>query len=127
MVNRVFIYGTFVQDEQNLLPFLSSLGSMTAPPPPTPLLPPEAIEILREPSITQLIGKLYHLTPARNYQPVTPFGIGNFTWFAEIRSALKENRKYFFEAAQGDKWLVRWLRQESDDAGSYMAIALEHS
>ena len=111
MVNRVFIYGKFLAE---------SASSHT--------VPPVALEILREPSVLEAIGKLYVLTPQqRNYQPVTPYGVTNFSWYEDYRRSSEKGAKFFFEAEHGDKWRVQWLRQESDEAGgAYIAVGLTH-
>lgn len=117
MVNRVFIYGYFMEREP------TGLYRLT-PPPGT--LPSEAIEILREPSVVELIGKVWVLTSARNYQAVTPFGVTNFQWFQNFQRASKEGTPFYFKAEHGDKWNVRWFRQESDESGPYIAAGLQH-
>ncbi|HEV2988964.1 MAG TPA: hypothetical protein VG759_11010 [Candidatus Angelobacter sp.] len=112
MVNRVFIYGQFLAESEL---------------PKSPTVPPLALEILREPSVLEAIGKLYVLTSQQNYRPVTPYGVTNFSWYDDFRRSSEKGTKLFFEAEHGDKWLVRWLRQESDDAGgAYMAVGLSH-
>jgi hypothetical protein len=116
MVSRIFIYGRF-QDEPGIpLSFL----------PPPPELPSVAIEILREFSALEFIGKVYVLTPGRNWQPVTPLGVGNFDWFKKYQSQSRQRSKFYFAAQDGDLWRVLFLRQESDDQGPYLAAALKH-
>jgi len=119
MVNRVFIYGDFT--EKHKLPFLP-------PPPRLDDLSPLAIEILREFSPSELIGKIYVLTQSRNYQPVTPLGVRNYSWYNDYRLASigKSDPHFHFTVKDGDKWRVLWMRQESDDLGPYMAVALRH-
>lgn len=122
MVNRVFIYGEFQSE-------VSDSGMRGIPPPPRrDDLAPQAIEILREFSPMDLIGKIYVLTQGRNYQPVTPLGVRNFAWYNEYRIASVGTKKprYLFKVKDGDLWHVLWMRQESDEAGPYMAAALRH-
>jgi hypothetical protein len=124
MVRRTFIYGEFLGAE-----FFSDSAYGLAPP-PRPELATEAIEILREFSLLEFVGKIYVLTPSRNYEPVTPLGVRNYTWYRDYQMASlgkeKGKSKYYFKVKQGDIWRVLWIRQESDDAGPYMAVALQH-
>ena len=121
MVNRVFIYGQFEEDDPTKLIVGQILGSPSD-------IATEAIEILREPSVLELIGKVYVLTASRNYQPVTPLGVRNYTWFKDfqISSIGRVRPKFYFRVKDGDRWQVLWIRQESDDSGGYIAVALRH-
>jgi len=132
MVRRVFIYGKFMTEEEAspspLAPFLKALtftGTLSEM--SGSELSTEAIEILREPSVLELIGKVYVLTSARNYQPVTPLGVRNFTWYTNYQDAVTKQKKFYFKAKDGDLWLVPWMRLESDETGSYIAVALKHA
>jgi hypothetical protein len=118
MVSRVFIYGHFAISDAHSS-FFEKIGLQST-------LPPQAIEILREPSVLELIGKVYVLTTNRNYQPVTPFGVSSFSWFTDFQQASKRGEAFYFEAEQGDKWQVKWMRQESDEVGPYIAVGLKH-
>lgn len=117
MVSRVFIYGEFAIG--------SALGPLKMSRPPS-VLARQAIEILREPSVLELIGKVYVLTTSRNYQPVTPFGVSSFDWFSDFQNASKQGEPFYFIAERGDRWNVKWMRQESDESGPYIAIGLKH-
>jgi hypothetical protein len=129
MVKRVFIYGQFATEQSPLPIFLrpefSSIGSPIAPSGTTELST-EAIEILREFSTLELIGKVYVLTSNRNYQPVTPLGVRNFNWYNDFQKASMNKEKFYFRAKNGDLWTVPWIRLESDDSGAYIAAALKH-
>jgi hypothetical protein len=118
MVSRVFIYGHFGIGG-------GAFDNVRFTKPPSALAP-QAIEILREPSVLELIGKVYVLTSSRNYQPVTPFGVSSFSWFTEYQQASKRSEAFYFNAEQGDRWQVKWMRQESDEAGPYIAVGLKH-
>ncbi len=128
MVNRVFIYGQFLA-EYETRPKPLFLGQSLEPigkPISVPELSPIAIEILREPSVLELIGKVYVWTINRNYQPVTPLGVGNFNWYEQYQAASRNKEKYYFKAKDGDLWQVPWMRQESDESSAYIAVALKH-
>jgi hypothetical protein len=125
MVRQVFIYGEFIS-QQKLSPNLVLGKSLGLPPPPRLDVSAEAIEILREPSVLEVIGKIWVLTSNRSYQPVTPLGVRNFEWYREYQTALQVKDKFFFKAKDGDVWQVPWMRQESDESGSYIAVGLKH-
>ena len=130
MVRRVFIYGQFIigaEALRNRLPFFPAGQSLSPPPlPPSLDLSTEAIEILREFSPLELIGKVYTLGSGRNYAPVTPLGVRNFSWYREYERASRKSEGFYFKVKDGDVWKVLWLRQESDDTGAYIAVALKH-
>lgn len=121
MVNRVFIYGEF--ENEGSLP-----TSLTPPPRFRDTLSPVAIEVLREFSPLELIGKIYVLVQSGSYQPLTPLGVRNYTWYKEYRMASlgDSSARFSFAVKDGDKWRVLWMRQESDDSGPYIAVALKH-
>lgn len=129
MVKRVFIYGRFLTEEEaepsGVPPFLTPLR-LTPPPSFEPELSSEAIEIMREFSVLEFIGKVYVLTSSRNYQPVTPLGVRNFNWFGNYQKATFSKEKFYFKVKDGDLWKVAWMRPESDEAGAYIAVALKH-
>lgn len=128
MVRRVWVYGAFLTEREASphVPFLAPGLRLSPPPTSEPALAPQALEILREFSVVEFIGKVYVLTPGRNYQPVTPLGVRNYTWWGQFQDAVKEGGKFYFKANDGDLWHVVWLRQESDDAASYIAAGLKH-
>jgi hypothetical protein len=127
MVRQVFIFGEFIS-QQRLSPPLTIGSPLQMPPATVPglELSTEAIEILREPSVLEVIGKIYVLTSNRNYQPVTPLGVRNFNWYREYQTASRTKDKFFFKAKEGDLWHVPWMRQESDESGAYIAVGLKH-
>jgi hypothetical protein len=118
---RIFIYGNFVDEAER-----SSSGRARR------ILggnqPGVAIEILREFSALEMIGKIYVLTRAQNWAPVTPLGVSQFEWYKTYQQALRKKEAFFFEegAETSDVWRVLYIRQESDEVSSYMAVALRH-
>jgi hypothetical protein len=96
-------------------------------PPPPSALPPFALEILREPSLSEVIGKIYAFVSSnRNNQPLTPYGISNYSWYGDFVFPSPKREKLYFDVEHGDKWLVKWVRQESDDSGQNVAAGLQH-
>ncbi len=133
MVRRVFIYGRFLTHLETLpKPPMTGpgigqpIGFSAIGSPIVPEVSPIAIEILREPSVLELIGKVYVFTASRNYQPVTPLGVSNFNWYDSYQTALRNKEKYYFQGKDGDLWQVPWMRQESDESSAYIAVALKH-
>lgn len=130
MVRRVFIYGRFLSQQEafpSILPGILPSPLFGTPINPEAELSTEAVEILREPSILELVGKIYALTSGRNYQPVTSLGVRNYMWYQRYQHATANGEKFYFKVKDGDLWLVAWMRLESDETGSYIAVALKHS
>jgi hypothetical protein len=125
MVNRVFIYGEFQGADPAALMLRRLLGGQQSD---LATLATQAIEILREFSPLELIGKVYVLTQNRNYQPVSPMALRDYTWYKDYqKSSLGgATAKFHFKVKDGDLWQVLWIRQESDDSGPYIAVALRH-
>lgn len=114
---RVFIYGNFLNHEQKArrLPLPQEAYS-------------NAIEVLREFSATELVGKVYTRTIGGNIQPATPMGAATYNWYRDylefLRSGKSEEQSLYFETQDGDYWEVLYFRPESDDSGGYVAVAL---
>jgi hypothetical protein len=114
--NRVFLYGHFLDRKEKSGP----------PMPPTPTV---AIEILREFSPSELIGKIYVQTRDMNWQPLSPSGANSYSWFTAYRSMQQDEQSrnsLYFQTPERDYWEVIYFRQESDESGAYMAAALRH-
>jgi hypothetical protein len=115
---RVFVYGNFLNKEQKArrLPIPIEASS-------------NAIEILREFSSTELVGKVYARTRGGNLQPVSPMGVRDYTWYQDYQSFLRDGKiiekSLYFESQDGDYWDVIYFRPESDESGGYMAVALQ--
>lgn len=116
MVNRVFIYGEFQSGNPPSFLTLGRPGEVAT----------EAIEILREFSPNELIGKIYVLTQDGSYLPVSPYGVRNYVWYKDYQEAARRKQPTRFVARAGDDWQVQWIRQESDDSGPYIAAGLKH-
>jgi hypothetical protein len=125
MNNRVFLYGDFVERTDRV-------RNKNLPPPPAPppsLRPSIAIEILREFSSSELIGKIYVQTRDQNWQPVSPLGLNSYDWFSMYRNIQKNEQstnQLYFQTPEKDYWEVLYFRQESDESGAYVATALRH-
>jgi hypothetical protein len=119
---QIFIYGNFVDEADRSTTGRARriLGGQQ---------PSIAVEILREFSALEMIGKIYALTRDRNWAPVTPLGVSQYSWYKDYQEALRRKQSFFFEgqgADTPDVWKVLYIRQESDEVGSYLAVALRH-
>ncbi len=105
--NRVFIYGHFRD-------LASSIGLILGGGPNI------AIEILREFSATELVGKIYAKGIGGNWGPVSQQGLSNFNWYKKFLA----ERSLQFETEGSDPWQVLYFRPESDETGPYVAVGL---
>jgi hypothetical protein len=109
-VRKTFVYGNF-----NWI----GPGGFGVPQPPGNYS--FAIEILREFSANEFIGKLY-AQQASNWSPVSIYGLSNYDWY----NWFQKNRMLYFVMPGPENWKVLHLRQESDETGPYVAIAVQH-
>jgi hypothetical protein len=86
-----------------------------------------AIEILREYSATEFIGKLYARTPNFTWAVMDTTGLDNQEWYRWTKGPLGRHMPLKFIMEGGDTWKVLHFRFESDETGPYVAIALKHS
>lgn len=120
---RIFIYGQFVDSKER------STSGRAARILSGDRLPSIALEILREFSALELIGKIHVMGRDRNWLPVTELGVTQFDWYKKYQEASRRKQEFYFEAdgpESLDLWRVLYIRQESDQFGSYMAVALRH-
>jgi hypothetical protein len=109
--NRTFLYGTF-----NAAP-PGGISKMFGTDPGV------AIEILREFSASELVGKVYVMGSSGNWVPVSQPGVRNYTWYREFPNT--KNLAFWIDGS--DPWKVLYFRDESDDAGPYVAVGLKLS
>jgi len=104
----VFVFGDFVVPD--LLP------------PSTSGQPPlAAVEILREFSPREFIGKVYH-QPEGTWRPLHPTNAARYEWYNKYQSGTK----VYFEMRGAGRWEVEWFRSESNarSPNPYLAVAL---
>src|SRR5580704_11802159 len=89
--DRPFVYGDFV------------FGSPRSRIPPPPGSQPFAIEILREYSVNEFIGKLYVKTPIGNWQPASLPGVSGHKWYMNYA---KLPRLLYFDMEGSGRWAV---------------------
>ena len=90
-----------------------------------------AIEVLREYGPNELIGKIYSRGIGQNWVPVAPSEAEESDWFKSYK-AFPQNvrvvpKVYHFEMEGSGVWVVLHFRNESDEAGPYVAVALRYS
>jgi hypothetical protein len=82
--------------------------------------PDIAIEVLREFSATELVGKLFSKSVG-GWQLMTSVGVGNYVWYQDFTAA----KGVQFIMQGSDPWDVLFFRPESDEAGPYVAVGLK--
>jgi hypothetical protein len=108
--NRTFVYGDF---------FLGRKSGVS------PILQPLALEILREFSSTEFVGKLY-LRVNNSLVVATRTMLFNYEWYTFYQKAAPSRAsKLLFYMEGSGVWQVENLRDESDDTGPYVAVALK--
>jgi hypothetical protein len=120
IVNRTFLYGTFAEGRE------STHRPGLEPPPLLSEAPGSAdiaIEILREFSASELVGKVYIKGRDRNWVPVSHLAVRDYTWYRDFRKAAALE----FRTDGSAPWRVLYFRIESDDFGPYVAVGLRLS
>lgn len=113
MTKRTFVYGDF---------FFSKKKSL----PPPPGMQPFAVEILREFSTTELIGKLY-VRAGGSWLVATRSALLNLDWYSFSQKVGPSSSRFLFFSMEGSgTWQVQYLRDENDDSGPYVAVALKY-
>jgi hypothetical protein len=113
---RVFVYGEFSFEYQALRELLEKRHR-----PISAEEPPVAIEILREFSPQEFIGKVYVLRESA-WRPVTPEAASSFGWYTSFQEA----KPVVFNMKGSRRWEVEWFRFESSarSPNPYLAVAL---
>jgi len=116
--NRTFVYGNFFVGKKQ----------PSGPPAPPPGLQPFALEILREFSTTEFIGKLY-IRSGGSWLPATRMALQEYKWYTIYQSYqrlpfLMLSKLLHFNMEGSGVWQVQHLREESDDTGPYVAVAM---
>jgi hypothetical protein len=109
-----FVYGELQPQEMGRL--LSKLAGLDRG-------PEFAIEIIREYSANELVGKLLRKGSSGDWVPVDPGTLASTEW----QRRFSGNSPAKFEMAGSGTWKVLHLRIESDETGPYVAIALRYS
>jgi len=113
---RPFVYGRFLT--LHVPPITSVIPPPAAPPPSI------ALEILREFSATELVGKVYVRGPAPGWVPMDPGILQGLEWYRDFG---KKDWAVQFEMIPSGRWNVLNFRIESDERGPYLAAALKYA
>jgi len=83
--------------------------------------PDVALEILREYGPSEMLGRIHVIAPGSNWTRLSPSDASRcrrYTFY------LQNHRDVFFEMKGSGVWQVANFQNESDETGSYVAVAL---
>ena len=113
--SRRFVYGTFHRP-----------GKPKLPAPPWEKV---AIEVLREYSANEIIGKVY-VQVGGNWTPILLPAVENsdwYKWYKKLPAHFRNRAKaYYFDMDGSGPWRVLHFRTESDETGPYFAVAIQY-
>ena len=109
---KPFVYGSFYPP--------AGLGALARREVPVGYSP-YALEILREFSVSEFIGKVYQLNSSLQWAVLRPEDAGAMQWYS---LALKNPHMVRFDMQGSTKWRVQNVRTETDEQGPYVAVAL---
>ncbi len=125
--NRTFVYGHFTWPGKKHGGAEGPEASERLAGPGLEPVPPGrediAIEILREYSANEFVGKLYRRAFSGDWTPMEPSSVASYEWYDESPKA----RALTFEMEGSGSWEVLHFRTESDDTGPYIAVALKYA
>jgi hypothetical protein len=115
---KTFIYGTFRWPAKGMVP-LARIGQSYQP-----YQPDAAIEVLREFGATELRGKLY-ARPINNssWTVVQMDFVRNSPWYKFYE---QKSKMVLFDVEGSAPWEILYFRNESDETGTYVAVALRY-
>jgi hypothetical protein len=120
MVAKRFVYGRFEWPHKRR-------------PPATLAIDPDriAVEIIREYGPNELIGKVYTQVFGPQWVPLDPARMSEFDWiewYQRLPPTTREAGKlYYFDMEGSGRWAVLHFRNESDEFGVYVAVALRYT
>ena len=121
---KPFVYGRFLWPTRKA-GARRRLGQVPVPQLP---LPPGweeiAIEVLREFSPTELIGKVYYKSPYGTWAAIDQGRASLYGWYNWF---FKAKRDLVFNMEGSGAWEILHFRNESDESGPYVAVALRFS
>jgi hypothetical protein len=117
---KTFVYGTFRWPGRGRLSVHSVLSGV---PMKGAARRDTALEILREFSTTELVGKIYVFGLNNSWLPVQPGSIGGYLWYDHFE---KQRTHTYFDMEGSGLWEVLHFRNESDETGLYVAVALRY-
>jgi hypothetical protein len=118
---KTFVYGTF------RWPTRGKIGASLPPPPGIPLMTTgprdTALEILREFNTSELVGKIYFQVPNQPWVPARPDLVAYAPWYVHFA---RFHAHTYFDMDGSGLWEVLHFRNESDETGLYVAVALRY-
>ncbi len=108
---QTFVYGTFIWPKKTFLNV----------PTRKDIFPDIALEILREFSASEFVGKLYTKPYFGNWTVSQLAEIKQADWYAAFESS-KQHCMFIMQGS--GTWEVLHFRAESDESGPYVAVAL---
>ena len=116
--STTFVYGRFVR-QRGRSPF-----HRTSVPPLPPGSEDFAIEVLREYSSKEFLGKLYaRVSYSGDWAPVFPIKAASYDWYKWVS---EKHQPLYFAMDGSGIWEVVNFRNESDESGPYVAVALKY-
>jgi hypothetical protein len=116
MGQQTFVYGSFLwPGRKRDDPAFYGLSGMQ------PGDPDVAVEILREFGASEFVGKLYTKWVSTNWTPAQFTQIQETPWYIAFQKA---PQIFVFDMQGSGPWQVLHFRTESDELGTYVAIAL---
>ena len=118
--NKRFVYGTFYWPTKKKLgiPRIVDMDRV-------------AVEVIRDYGANELVGKIYTKGTANQWIPLDPSKEGEvewFSWYKKFPPGVRNNAKmYYFDMEGSGRWAVLHFRNESDESGTYVAVALRYS
>lgn len=110
--DKPFVYGDFVIGPRRTAAGAPTLGGA-----------PFAIQILREYSANEFIGRLYVRGSGGTWVPASSPSLMGYKWYQFYKRA---PRHLLFEMEGSGRWSVQHFREESDETGPYLAVALKY-
>lgn len=87
-----------------------------------------ALEVLREYGANELIGKIYFKGNFNQWVPAEPSQVTDlewFKWYLKLPTQARDAKHgYYFDMVGSGRWEVLHFRNESDETGPYVAMAL---
>jgi hypothetical protein len=124
--SRRFVYGTF-QHPGKERGGLAALAWQPFVPDPDYV----AIEVIREYSPSELLGKIYIHSLGGGWVPADPARVRERSWYQTFHQMSPDARRtpkaFRFEMAGSGAWRVLHFRDESDESGTYVAVALQYA
>jgi len=122
-VEKRFVYGKMRWPQRIATPQLPS------PPPTWRSRDSVAVEIIREYSASELLGKLYIIGVSGDWTPASFAAIEQLEWYKfylKLGQRDLDAATISFDMEGSGTWRIMHFRAESDPTGPYVAVALQY-